>query len=72
MLAALIAAYRDKEDLISVGAYQSGTDPVLDTAVRMRSAVRDMLCQDPDDATDFGETLDVLMSLAEEARTDVA
>jgi flagellum-specific ATP synthase len=28
----LMAALREKEDLISIGAYQQGTDPVVDTA----------------------------------------
>ena len=32
-LRAALAAYREKEDLISIGAYQTGTDPVLDAAI---------------------------------------
>lgn len=71
-IASLVAAYREKEDLISVGAYQPGTDPELDTAVRMRAATREFLCQAPDDAGDFGETLDTLMTLADASRTEAA
>src|SRR6202000_216182 len=32
----LMAAYRDKEALIAIGAYQPGGDPTVDTAIRMR------------------------------------
>lgn len=71
-LTSLLASYREKEDLISVGAYQPGTDPQLDTAVRLRPAARHFLCQDPDDPTDFGETLDLLTELADDARSEVA
>ena len=28
--AGALAAYREKEDLIAIGAYQPGTDPILD------------------------------------------
>ena len=66
-LSSLIGAYREKEDLISVGAYQPGSDPHLDTAIRLRGPMNDFLRQRPDDVTDFGETLDLLMSLSEDA-----
>src|SRR5205085_6432731 len=32
----LKSSYRDKEDLILVGAYQKGSDPQVDTALRLR------------------------------------
>src|SRR5271166_726373 len=35
-LRAALAAYREKEDLIAVGAYQSGTDAIVDAAVTLR------------------------------------
>ena len=35
-LRAALAAYREKEDLISIGAYQPGTDPLLDSAIGLR------------------------------------
>src|SRR6201987_6049146 len=38
-LRAALAAYREKEGLISIGAYQRGTDPVLDAAVALRPAL---------------------------------
>ena len=36
----LMAAYRDKEDLIAIGAYQQGTDPLTDAAIAARDADR--------------------------------
>ena len=39
-LRALLAAYRDKEDLISIGAYQPGGDPDVDAAIAMRARDR--------------------------------
>ena len=45
----LLAAYRDKEDLIAIGAYQAGTDPVVDEAVAKRAAIESFLQQTVDD-----------------------
>jgi flagellum-specific ATP synthase len=66
-VSALIGAYREKEDLIAVGAYQPGSDPMLDTAVRLRAPTKDFLCQSPDEVTDFAETRDLLLGLTEQA-----
>ena len=63
----LIAAYREKEDLISVGAYQAGSDATVDNAIRLRPAINQFLRQKPTDATDFGETREGLLALAEAA-----
>jgi flagellum-specific ATP synthase len=41
----LLAAYRDKEDLIAIGAYQSGTDPVVDRAIAARPDILAFLKQ---------------------------
>src|SRR5215207_2151322 len=45
----LLAAYRDKEDLIAIGAYQPGTDPVVDEAVAKRADIDAFLQQTIDD-----------------------
>lgn len=62
----LLAAYREKEDLISVGAYQPGSDPTLDAAVRLRGATGDFLRQPPDEVADFGATHDELLELVKQ------
>ena len=41
----LMAALREKEDLISIGAYQHGTDPVVDRALEKRSEIAAFLQQ---------------------------
>jgi len=59
-----MAAYRDKEDLIAIGAYQPGTDPVVDEAVSKRVAIDAFLQQTVDDVSD-AEMADVqLLGLA--------
>ena len=36
---------REKEDLISIGAYQPGTDPTVDAAIARRDQIERFLCQ---------------------------
>lgn len=64
-VSSLIAAYREKEDLISIGAYQAGNDAQLDTAINLRAPTNDFLRQTPDDTTDFAETRERLLGLSE-------
>jgi len=44
----LLAALRDKEDLISIGAYQPGSDPTVDSALAKRDAIERFLKQTVD------------------------
>ena len=44
-LRAALAALRDKEDLISIGAYHSGSDPLLDAALEHRPRIDAFLRQ---------------------------
>ncbi len=41
----LISAYREKEDLIDVGAYVKGTDPDVDEAIDKKDVLNDFLIQ---------------------------
>ncbi len=59
----LEAAYREKEDLIMVGAYQKGSDPYADAAIAHREATLDFLRQSPDEVTLYGDTYSALTSL---------
>jgi FliI/YscN family ATPase len=68
-LRGLLAAYREKEDLISVGAYEPGHDAVLDAAVRLRDRMNGYLRQRPDESSDFPDARDGLLALAAEADT---
>jgi flagellum-specific ATP synthase len=62
------AAYREKEDLILVGAYQKGTDPNVDTAIELRPQIQAFLQQTPETSTSFDETKQQLATLAAQAK----
>ncbi|HEV2784783.1 MAG TPA: flagellum-specific ATP synthase FliI, partial [Solirubrobacteraceae bacterium] len=47
----LMAAYRDKRDLISIGAYERGSDPVADRAIDLHDQIETFLCQKVDEPT---------------------
>jgi flagellar biosynthesis/type III secretory pathway ATPase len=59
----LVAAYREKEDLIAVGAYREGSDRTADLAIRMREPIAEFLRQAPDDLSDWAATTSALMNL---------
>jgi flagellar biosynthesis/type III secretory pathway ATPase len=59
----LLAAYRDAEDLIALGAYPAGSDPVIDRAMRLREPISALLCQRPDEYTPYDETIERLVRL---------
>jgi FliI/YscN family ATPase len=58
------AAYREKEDLILVGAYQKGSDPMVDAAVALREQALGFLQQRPDEASPYALTAGTLQHLA--------
>jgi FliI/YscN family ATPase len=58
------ATYREKEDLILVGAYQKGTSATVDSAVEHREAVLSLLRQRADETTTIGETHATMRDLA--------
>ena len=59
----LMAAYRDKEDLIAIGAYQQGTDPLTDAAIAARTPVEQFLRQRVDDVSTAEEADEALIGL---------
>src|SRR6185437_2823065 len=58
------ATYREKEDLILVGAYQKGTNANVDSAVEHREAVLSLLRQRADETTTIGATHATMRDLA--------
>jgi len=58
-----LAVYRAKEDLISIGAYANGTDPLVDYAIAKQPAIDAFLRQTVDDACDAQETDARLLAL---------
>lgn len=61
----LLSAYREHEDLISIGAYRSGANPVVDTAIAMRGEIMQFLRQNIEDKTDVASARDELVKLAQ-------
>src|SRR5277367_3481192 len=59
----LLAAYAASEDLIRVGAYQKGADPVLDKAIEVIPAVNALLQQDRGEKSTFEEARARLLAL---------
>jgi flagellum-specific ATP synthase len=62
-LRVLLAAYARSEDLIRIGAYQKGTDPVLDNAVQNLPALNQFLLQKPTAISSFADASAQLMAL---------
>lgn len=60
----LMAAYRSSEDLISVGAYQRGTNKRTDEAIEKIDQINDFLTQEIYEASNFEETVNSLKDIA--------
>jgi len=58
-----LAAIRDSEDLVNVGAYVEGSNPRIDGARARQDAIRGFLCQDAEALSGFPETLELLRAL---------
>lgn len=59
----LLATYARSEDLIRVGAYQRGADPVLDKALELLPAINAILQQKKNDRSTFEQTVAALKAL---------
>lgn len=61
----LYSLYQQNKDLISVGAYQPGSDPRIDEAIEKNAAIADFLQQDMNEAVDISRSLKDLETLLE-------
>jgi flagellum-specific ATP synthase len=59
-----LAAYRQAEDLIQLGAYVSGSNPKLDASIRARADLMAFLRQDSQQASTLQQTLEGLRKVA--------
>jgi flagellum-specific ATP synthase/type III secretion protein N (ATPase) len=64
-----LAAYRDSEDLIQLGAYVAGSNPALDAGIRFRPDILAFLRQDHSHNAELKDTLTQLDGLAARLRT---
>jgi flagellum-specific ATP synthase len=66
---AALAAYRDAEDLIQLGAYISGSNPSLDTSIQVRPDLLAFLKQDHLISAELPDTLASMEALAKKLDT---
>jgi flagellum-specific ATP synthase len=59
----LMAIYRSAEDLISVGAYQKGTNPQIDLAIKNIDRINTFLKQKVEDVTSFDDVVTQMAGL---------
>ncbi|MEZ6184844.1 MAG: FliI/YscN family ATPase [Planctomycetota bacterium] len=59
-----LSVYETSRDLIEVGAYRAGTNPVLDLAIKNRPAVLRFLQQQSGETTPLAQSIDSLTALA--------
>jgi len=63
----LVTAYEQNRDLISIGAYQRGSDPRIDTAIALWPRLTRFLQQDMRERVDFTSSLTALKTLLADA-----
>jgi len=56
----VMAAYSNMEELIRIGAYRAGADPVVDRAIRLNPAIEAFLSQDKEEATSLDDSFGML------------
>jgi flagellum-specific ATP synthase len=65
----LLAAYRDHEDLISIGAYRQGANPTVDAAIAMRDEINRYLRQAIEQPSSVEASRGELLQLAQRCQT---
>ena len=63
----MIAAHREVEELVRIGAYAKGSDPETDTAIDMIESFNHLLQQPTSEAAPFGDSRDRRVRLAMES-----
>ena len=58
-----LSAYANMEELIKIGAYRTGADPIVDRAIALNPALEAFLGQDKDDHTPLAESFNRLESI---------
>jgi flagellum-specific ATP synthase len=60
----LMAAYKDKKDLIAIGAYEHGSDPLVDQAIALRDPIDGFLRQHASEGSTANTADTALLELA--------
>jgi flagellum-specific ATP synthase len=64
----LWSLYQQNEDLIQVGAYEAGTNPDLDHAIRLRPGMEAILRQASDESVPLEQSQKLLMQLVAQVK----
>jgi len=59
----LYSSYQQNKDLIAVGAYQQGSDQLIDDAIESMPHIRSFLCQDINEQVDMNDSVDELQQM---------
>ena len=65
LLRTLLSAYRENEDMITVGAYNHGSNSLVDKSLRLQGDIRNFLQQKVDDPTEFYDTIEWLKTIVQ-------
>lgn len=65
-----IAAYRENEDIVQLGAYASGTNPVLDRAIARMPELTSFLKQGKEEQRTFQDSVDAIKVIAGQATSN--
>lgn len=71
----MMGAYRDHEDLVSIGAYRRGSNPLVDQAIDLQEAINLYLQQAVEESSSVDVARDQLiqlMRIAEQRRANLA
>ncbi|MEX0725805.1 MAG: FliI/YscN family ATPase [Planctomycetaceae bacterium] len=60
----MLAIYQQSEDLVTIGAYQAGTNPQLDLAIKVREPILGFLHQARDEHVTFPQAVETLLKLS--------
>jgi len=63
----LWSLYSQNEDIIQIGAYETGSNPDLDRAIELKPAINRFLTQEHDEAYSFEQTVQLLAAVDEES-----
>lgn len=63
----IMAAYQQSEDLISIGAYQAGSNRAVDTAIQLKDTINAFLQQAPTGSVPLATTIEELINIARQA-----
>ena len=61
----LLAVHAKNEDLINIGAYVSGSDPICDKAISMMDDINRFLLQTTKEKIEYQDTINSLLSLGQ-------